>query len=672
MKQLTKMSNRLINEKSPYLLQHAHNPVDWFPWSEEAFSKAKEEDKPIFLSIGYSTCHWCHVMAHESFEDEEVAELLNKHFIAIKVDREERPDIDSVYMTVCQVLTGEGGWPLTIIMAPDKKPFFAGTYFPKTARYNRPGMLELLEKIGSEWKEYKEKWMASSEQIVASLKEDLEEEGKAERITKDSIDKTVSIFKQIYDEEYGGFGNAPKFPSPHNLLFLMKYFSLEKDVDVLEMVEGTLEGMYKGGLFDHIGFGFSRYSTDEKWLVPHFEKMLYDNAMLTIAYLEAYQLTKKELYKEIAEKTIAYVLRELKDPLGGFYSAQDADSEGVEGKFYVFTPSEIIQLLGEEDGKRFNDYYDITEAGNFEGKNIPNLTQNSELEKEHKNMAALLEKVLAYRLDRMSLHKDDKILTSWNALMLVALIKAYYILQEEKYLDTAKETMDFIKKYLTNKEGRLLARYREGQADYLAYLDDYAFLMWAYIEMHQATFDSYYLEEAIKLNKRVIDLFWDKANTGFFIYGKDGETLITRPKDLYDGALPSGNSVMSYNLLKLSKLVGDRKLEMLAQKQLKLFARSVRNAPTSISFYMLALMFELYPSQEIIAVIKDEADVKHLKKLLSQTFSPNRVCLVKHAKEKGILQEVLENYTLKNDQTTYYVCENKRCTPPFNDIKALI
>ncbi|MDL0172596.1 thioredoxin domain-containing protein, partial [Clostridioides difficile] len=342
--------NNLINEKSPYLLQHAYNPINWYSWNDEAFKKAKEEDKPIFLSVGYSTCHWCHVMEKESFEDEEVAEIMNRNFVAIKVDKEERPDVDSVYMTVCQAMTGSGGWPMTIIMTPDKKPFFAGTYFPKYSRYNRPGVIDLLENVSEKWNTSRDILIKSGDEIIEALKDDFGVKNTEGDLSKEMLSSSVRVFKAIYDEKYGGFGNAPKFPSPQNLMFLMKYYSIEKDKDVLKMVEKTLDGMYRGGLFDHIGFGFSRYSTDKKWLAPHFEKMLYDNAMLTIAFLDAYKITKKELYKEIAIKTIDYVVREMKDKEGGFYSAQDADSEGEEGKFYTFNPLEIIEVLGEEDG----------------------------------------------------------------------------------------------------------------------------------------------------------------------------------------------------------------------------------------------------------------------------------------------------------------------------------
>lgn len=384
MENTMKKPNRLISENSPYLMQHAHNPVDWYPWGEEAFRKASEEDKPVFLSIGYSTCHWCHVMAHESFEDEEVAEALNRGYISVKVDKEERPDIDAVYMAVCQGLTGSGGWPLTIIMTPEQKPFFAGTYYPKTKRYNVPGLLEILEAVTKEWKENRDELIRAGDKIVNVLngraqnrgKEPEEREGKAARLNKDLVGTARETLYQAFDNWYGGFGTSPKFPMPHNLMFLLRWYQFEKDGHALEMVEKTLQQMYRGGIFDHIGYRFSRYSTDDKWLAPHFEKMLYDNALLVMAYLEAYQITKNELYKTVAMKTLNYITREMTNPEGGFYSAQDADSEGEEGKYYVFTQSEILALLGEPDGSLFNQFFDITESGNFEGKNIPNLIKD--------------------------------------------------------------------------------------------------------------------------------------------------------------------------------------------------------------------------------------------------------------------------------------------------------
>lgn len=668
---INKKPNELINEKSPYLLQHAYNPVNWYSWSDKAFEIAKAEDKPIFLSIGYSTCHWCHVMEHESFEDEEVANILNENYICIKVDREERPDVDSVYMTFCQAMTGSGGWPLTVIMTPDKKPFFCGTYFPKYQKYNRIGLIDLLEQIDFKWKNEKETLLKSSENILNVLKEDFEINKSEDELDKDIIEKAIEVFKLSFDNKYGGFGRAPKFPSPQNLMFLMKYYNLEDDEQSLDIVETTLKGMYKGGLFDHIGYGFSRYSTDNKWLVPHFEKMLYDNSMLIIVYLEAYKITKNDLYKNIAIKTIDYVLRELTDELGGFYCAQDADSEREEGKFYVFNQIEIIKILGEEDGKYFNEYYNITKNGNFEGKSIPNLINNKNYYKENEKINNLRKKVFDYRLKRTSLHKDDKILTSWNGLMIVALANAYEVLRDDKYLDYANKALNFIKNNLINDEGRLLARYRDKHADHLAYLEDYTFLTWAYIRMYETTFDEKYLEEAIYLNNQTIELFWDNENHGFFIYGKDGENLIARPKDLYDGAKPSGNSVATYNLIKLARMTKDEKLEDIAYKQINIYGSSVIDSPTGYSFFMLALMYELYHSKELICVVKEDEDLKDLQNILTNNYLPNLNVVVKKEGNLSSVSKYLKDYKSINDLTTYYLCEGNSCNKPFNDINTL-
>lgn len=675
-----KTHNKLINEKSPYLLQHAYNPVYWYPWNEEAFEIAKKEDKPIFLSIGYSTCHWCHVMERESFEDEDVAKILNENFISIKVDREERPDIDSVYMSVCQAMTGSGGWPMTIIMTPDKKPFFAGTYIPKENMYGRLGLINLLNKITQMWKEENTKLINSSDEIVNHIKGATNKKVGHSMLSKELIKNSFETFEENFDSRFGGFGDAPKFPSPHNLMFLLKYSKLENDEKALNMVEKTLQDMYKGGLFDHIGYGFARYSTDEKWLAPHFEKMLYDNAMLVMAYLEAYQITKNDLYKDVVEKTLGYVVREMKDKEGGFYSAQDADSEGEEGKFYTFTHPEILAVLGDEDGKIFADYFDITIEGNFEGKNIPNLIDNDKFFENNilsKNISThseeidlMVEKLFNYRSGRMELHKDDKILTSWSALMAIAMTKSYKVLGNKEYLRHAIECVKFVEKKLFNKEGRLLARYREGQSDFLAYLDDYAFLVWLYIELYEATFEGDYLTKAVELNRDSIDLFWDDDGKGFYLYGKDSEELFIRPKDLYDGAMPSGNSVAALNLVKLKKMVDDAEVDKISYSLMNIYTDSLMTSPTSYSFYLLALMSELYSSKELIVVLKDENNLGEIKDMLYRDYLVNTTVTVKKD-WKSSNNELLEGYKLKDDRDTFYICEGNSCKPPFNDLKDL-
>lgn len=652
--------NHLANETSPYLLQHANNPVNWYPWCNEAFKKAKEEDKPVFLSIGYSTCHWCHVMAKESFEDVEVAKVLNEKYIAIKVDKEERPDIDSIYMNVCTAFTGSGGWPLTIIMTPEQKPFFAGTYFPKYSIRGMAGLIELLISISEEWKNNKLEIMNIGNTIVNKLKNQTNTYDKLNQPEK-LIEKAVNTFKQSFDSSYGGFGVAPKFPTPHNLLFLLKQYEIKKDKEILNMVEKTLTQMYKGGIFDHIGFGFSRYSTDRYWLAPHFEKMLYDNALLCCVYLEAYRITKNKLYKDVATKMIDYVLRELTNSEGGFFSAQDADSDHVEGKYYLFTPDEIIDVLGQEDGEKFNSYFDITKKGNFEGKNIPNLIKNENYDEQINKLNELLPKVYSYRINRTKLHKDDKILTSWNSLMIFALAKAYRILNDEKYLNAAISGIKFIEKNLYNN-GELYVSFRDGKKSNKGFLDDYAFYILAQIEMHEATLENVYLEKAIFLTNKAISDFWDSENTGFYFYGINSEQLVLKPKETYDGAIPSGNSVMAYNLIKLSRIANIEKtkntnFDSYLEKQLNFLASNASDYPAGYSFYMYSLLIHIYNQKEIVCVLKDSGIKNDLEKLKSQ-FNSTIIILNKPTKE----------YPLKDNKTTFYICENNACKPPTNNL----
>lgn len=661
--------NYLTNEKSPYLLQHANNPVNWYSWCDEAFKKAKEENKPIFLSIGYSTCHWCHVMAHESFEDDEVASILNKSFISIKVDREERPDIDSIYMTVCQRLTGSGGWPLTIFMTPDQKPFFAGTYFPKENKYGAIGFISLLQTISNKWSTSKDEIISSSDKIINSLQNDFDPTNNNDGLSKKALKDGFLLSSQLFEPKYGGFGPAPKFPTPHKLMFLLNFGIIENMVNPTEMVEKTLISMFRGGLYDHIGYGFSRYSTDNKWLIPHFEKMLYDNALLIMIYLDTYMITKNPLYKKVAINTLDFILRDMTNKDGGFYSALDADTDGEEGKFYTFTYKEIIELLGKEDGSYFCEYFNATEEGNFEGKNILNLLDNYNYNKEDKKIDILRKKVFDYRNKRNTLNKDDKVLTSWNALTIAALAKSYKVLNDENYLNAANKNLTFIKSKLTDKDGRLLARYRDGESKYNGYLDDYAYLIFALIELYEATLNICYLEDALKFTKDMVNLFWDNENFGFFLYGKDSENLIANPKEIYDGALPSGNSVASYILVKLSKITGDKTFIELANNQLNAFYLTVKEMPMAYTFYLTALLLELYDSKELICVAKDLNDVKELKNSLSNNFIPNLTVVLKTNENSEKLEELipyLKNYDFKNETITYYLCENNKCSPPSN------
>jgi uncharacterized protein YyaL (SSP411 family) len=541
-------------------------------------------------------------MAHESFEDERVAEILNREFVSIKVDKEERPDIDSVYMSVCQGITGSGGWPMTIIMTPDQKPFFAGTYYPRERRYNVPGIIEILEAVIKSWNEERESLYRTGDKIIGVLsgrqheqsRNPGQDKGKNGRLKKNVIEEAKEILYQGFDNWYGGFGASPKFPSPHNLMFLLRYYKFEKDEHALEIVEKTLQQMYRGGIFDHIGYGFSRYSTDDKWLVPHFEKMLYDNALLVIAYLEAFQVTGNELYKTVAMKTLSYITREMTDEEGGFYSAQDADSEGEEGKYYVFSKKEILDLLGEEDGLIFCECFDITEEGNFEGKNIPNLIKTKEYDPIPDAAGRRFPEIYEYRLARTRLHKDDKILTSWNSLMLVAFAKTYKALGDEKYLKQAEKTAAFLSETMTGKDGKLLVSFRNGAAAGTGSLDDYAFFIWALLELYEATFDVGYLEQARGLCSLMQTNFSDEEGSGYYLTDKDSERLIYRPKETYDGAIPSGNSVAGYVLIKLGKLTGIEEYHQSGVKQLFFLSENAAPYPAGYCFAMMALMMELY------------------------------------------------------------------------------
>jgi uncharacterized protein len=661
-------SNRLVDEKSPYLLQHAYNPVDWFAWSEEAFAKAKAEDKLIFLSIGYSTCHWCHVMERESFEDDEAAEVLNKYFVSIKVDREERPDIDSIYMSVCQALTGSGGWPLTILMTPDKKPFYAGTYFPKNSKYGRPGLMDMLYSVEEAWRNKREDLIASSNEIIKAV-ENSASTGRKEKLTKATLEKAFEEYKDYFDPVFGGIGKAPKFPIPHNLLFLLRYYYSFGEKEALEIVEKTLDSMYKGGIFDHVGYGFSRYSVDRKWLVPHFEKMLYDNSLLAMAYIETYQATKKDFYKEAAEKIFTYILRDMTSPEGGFYSAEDADSEGEEGKFYVWDIDEILEVLGEEDGKLYCAYYDITGHGNFEHKNIPNLIaqelEEIENNKELKDkLNKLRAKLFEYREKRVHPYKDDKILTAWNGFMIAALAYGGRVFNNNTYTEAAERAVHFIYDKLMDEQGRLLARYRDGEAAYLAYLEDYAFLTWALIELYENSFNTEYLNKALDLNKAMIEHFYDEKDGGFYLYSKDTEQLIIRPKEAYDGAIPSGNSVATLNMIRLSRITGDEKLEEMAQRQLEVFSGSIASIPSSHSVFLMALLYsQIGGKSVVIAGDKEDTYAKAMLAEINNRYLPFTTTA---------LNINAEQYKLVDNKAAAYICQNYSCSQPVTEIQELI
>lgn len=621
------MSNHLKGQISPYLLQHADNPTNWYPWGNEAFEKAKAEDKPIFLSIGYSTCHWCHVMAHESFEDEETAEILNKHFVCIKVDKEERPDIDSIYMSVCQAFTGSGGWPTSIFMTAEQKPFFAGTYFPLERRFNMISFKELLLMIHEKWDTGREELLQAADEVVESLRQDSKMARRdAESLRKDSntaernesfndriLQTAVTSYWQNFDDIFGGFGDAPKFPTPHNLIFLLTQCEKGKEKSdmyskCLEMAEKTLIQMYRGGIFDHIGQGFSRYSTDRYFLVPHFEKMLYDNALLMIAYCKAYEITQKAVYQEIAEKTASYIMREMTASEGGFYCAQDADSEGEEGKYYLFEWWEVMQILGREDGETFCRHYDITQSGNFEEKNIPNLLKSDITNQEFEQC---LSKLYSYRRQRYHLHLDDKILTSWNALMIAAMCRLSRISGKQEYLNTAKKAEKFIEKHLSEGD-TLYAGYRKGKTGVKGFLDDYANYIYALMNLYAVTYEEAYIRKAQTLCHKVIVDFWDEEHGGFYLYGDENETLIMRPKETYDGAIPSGNSMMAYNLVHINLFLTDAKLLTMRNRQLQFMYECAKRYPTGYAMFLTAYSDALEPP--VYYVCKDDC-CKTLAKL---------------------------------------------------------
>lgn len=662
--------NQLKNEKSPYLLQHAHNPVQWYPWGEEAFRKAKEKDCPVFLSIGYSTCHWCHVMAHESFEDEEVAEFLNRHYVCIKVDREERPDIDSVYMAACQAVTGAGGWPLTAILTPDQKPFFVGTYFPKHQRYGHLGLLEILREVDLLWKRDREKVTAAGQEITGAIS------GLGHRAGQDPdkkiLERAVNLYQQQYDREWGGFGSAPKFPAPHNLSFLLAYGMLEKDKESLKMAEHTLEAMARGGINDQIGGGFSRYSTDEKWLAPHFEKMLYDNALLTIAYLDAYQITEKEVYADTARRSLNYVLRELTGPEGEFYCGQDADSEGVEGKYYLFTPDEILNILGRDDGREFCEIYDVTASGNFEGSSIPNLIEQSRSPWSEDDVR--LKKLYDYRRTRTVLHRDDKVILSWNGWMIIAMAKAARILGDIRFQNAAVSADQFIREHMMDQGNRLYLRWREGEAAYMGQLDDYAVYGLALLELYRATYQPSYLEDAVLIARQMTELFEDQENGGYFLTAKDAEVLIARPKETYDGAIPSGNSAAAVLLGGLSQYTCDPVWVERMERQAVFLAGASKDYPAGHSFGLQAFLKILYSSMELVCVTAGDGLPEVLKNYLVKTTALNLVVILKTSKNQKELEKAvpyLRDYKVPDQGDMYYLCQNGMCLKPERDFEKL-
>ncbi|RKD76005.1 hypothetical protein ATL39_0217 [Sinobaca qinghaiensis] len=665
--------NRLQYEKSPYLLQHKDNPVDWFPWGEEAFEKARKENKPVLVSIGYSSCHWCHVMEEESFADEKTAALLNERMVAVKVDREERPDIDALYMKACQAMTGRGGWPLNVFLTPEQKPFYAGTYFPKQGMQGLPGMTDVVTQLSDKYNEDPDKIAE-----VGSKMEMVLQPGDASSQMDIGHETLAQGYQQLFhsfDKLHGGFGSAPKFPTPHTILFLLRYYQNTNEEEALHMAVQTLDHMASGGIYDHIGFGFSRYSVDDKWLVPHFEKMVYDNALLLMAYTEAYQITKERRFRETALSIQTYLLRDMQDGQGGFYSGEDADSEGVEGKFYVWTPEEVKQVLGEETGEQYCAVYDITGQGNFEGKSIPNTIDSSiseaalsfrmEDEAFREKLEDARKKLFEARKKRTAPFKDDKILTSWNGLVIAALAKAGRVFKEAGGLIAAKQAYSFIEKELYAGE-RLMVRWREGEVKHKGFLEDYANMLWASIEMYESTFELHYLEQAKALGHEMIRLFWDEAEGGFFFYGSDAESLLVRPKETSDGAMPSGNSVAAYQLLRLGRLTGDPVFENTAKACVQAFSGNLARHPQSHMYFLQVLGALVVSSKEVVVLSSmEDEETKYIVDALQEDFHPNVTFLVaEEAEQFKPAVRFVKGYKKLENSTTIYVCENYSCHTP--------
>jgi uncharacterized protein len=691
MQSMNSQNNRLIREKSPYLLQHAHNPVDWYAWREEAFEKAEQENKPIFLSIGYSTCHWCHVMEKESFEDPEVASLMNDVFVSIKVDREERPDLDHIYMAVCQMTTGSGGWPLTIIMTPDKKPFFAATYIPKTSRFGRPGMMELIPRIERIWKTRQADVLESAASMTHALHR-LEKEDDYAELDRATLDLAYQDLSNRFDKTYGGFSGAPKFPTPHTLSFLLRYWKRTGTPTALHMVEKTLQELRWGGIFDQVGYGFHRYSTDREWLVPHFEKMLYDQAMLSLSYIEAYQATGKKLYGDVAREIFTYVLRDMRSPEGGFYSAEDADSEGVEGKFYVWTEEEIREILSGPEADLMIRAFHVLKKGNFTeeatgkitganilypDKTLAEIGAELKIPDVERTLEIARRKLFEAREKRIHPHKDDKILTDWNGLMIAALAKGAQVLGEEKYALAALDAVRFVLSEMRTPAGRLLHRYRAGDADITANVDDYAFFIWGLIELYGATFEAAHLETALSLSSDLLDHYWDPDRGGFFFTPDDGETLIVRKKEIYDGAIPSGNAVAMLNLLRLSRLTGKTEYEERASGIMKAFSGQVKSFPSGYTQFLCSLDFALGPSLEVVVAGSSEGrDTKELLRALRARFIPNHVALFRPSdKDPSAIDRVagfIRSHVPRDGKAAVYVCLDHSCKTPTTDLEEML
>ncbi len=666
------MPNRLANETSPYLLQHADNPVDWYPWGEEAFNHAQTDNKPILLSIGYSACHWCHVMAHESFENSEIARLMNENFINIKVDREERPDLDIVYMEAVQAMTGSGGWPLTVFLTPDRKPFFGGTYFPPEDRHGIPGFPRVLLNIANAYKQQQNDIEQAVKQLTTTLTSKAEISSATGPLTIDIFSQAYSVLKGFFDKENGGFGSAPKFPQPVILEFLLRHYHRTHDTEALDMIELTLESMASGGLYDQLGGGFHRYSTDNRWLVPHFEKMLYDNALLSQAYLHAYVVTGKQLFRSVVEETLNYVLREMTDQKGGFYSTQDADSEGVEGKYYVWTSREIAEVLGKKDGQLINEFFGVTDEGNFEDRNILHVAKKLEagaIDTVKQAKTALLRR----REQRIKPGRDEKILASWNGLMLASLAESACILGRKDYLTAAKANGSFLLESMT-EDGYLKHTYKDGKAKVDGLLQDYALVIEGLLSLHQATFEGEWLRQAIRLSEVMVKEFWDDGKHVLYDTNLRQQDLFVRPRNTFDNALPCGASSAAFALLKLAKLTNNKHMEQVAVHSLKSVRDSMSSYPLGFGNWLCALDFYLSAPKEI-AIIgpRENQATSRLVHTLANIWLPNKVVAAFDPNDLNSLPELelLKNRHMINNQPTVYICEHYTCLTPVTEPAAL-
>jgi uncharacterized protein len=676
-------TNRLINETSPYLLQHAHNPVDWHPWGPEALELSRREDRAILLSIGYSACHWCHVMEHESFENSEIAQLMNENFVCIKVDREERPDLDSIYMNAVQMMTGHGGWPMTMFLTPDLKPFYGGTYYPPVDRHGMPGFPRVLTSIADSYKNRRPDILASADAITAELKKSDRFVASNEMLTTEVLNQAFSALAGNFDQAHGGFGGAPKFPPSMTLMFLLRHHKRTNSPQALNMVEKTLQKMAGGGMYDHLGGAFSRYSVDSRWLVPHFEKMLYDNALLTRIYLYAYQQTNNPLYRRIAEETLEYIIRNMTDRSGGFYSSEDADSEGEEGKFYVWTKGEVLSILGEGDGETFCEFFDVTAGGNFEhGTSILNTPRSLEefvaekgksIEEISRLINACRRKLFYAREQRVRPGLDDKTLAAWNGLMLTAFAEAASILRRDDYREVAVRNAEFIATQLM-KDGRLLRTYKSGQAKLNGYLEDYAYVIEGLLAVYEATFEMRFFTQARELADTMIAKFWDEEDGGFYFTSSDHETLITRTKDYFDNATPSGNSVAALALLKLGLLTQEPDYSKCAVTILRGMRQAVSRYPSAFGYLLSALDFYLSEPKEIAIVGKlDSHEVRSLVEEIYTRYLPNKVVAASEpGKESSALDiKLLIGRSAVDDKATAYVCRNYTCLEPATTVEEL-